>query len=97
MLDGDNLIGYGAVNVTPSDEEWRAYVFGAVHPAHTRKGLGSRILQLSVDQAMAWRDADRPDLPGELKMWVPEQRVGTAALARVAGVLDLALVPAHAA
>jgi len=85
VLDGDDLIGYGAVSASPSDEAWRANLFGAVHPDHTHRGFGTRILQLSVDQAMAWRDADRPDLPGELKMWVPEQRVGAAALAASQG------------
>ena len=85
VLDGDDLIAFGAVNITPSEEEWRANLFGAVHPERSRRGIGTRIVQLSVDQATAWRDADRPDLPGELRMWVPEQRVGTAALAVAQG------------
>jgi mycothiol synthase len=85
VLDGDDLIAYGALNVTPSDEAWRANLFGAVHPDRSRQGIGTRIVQLSIDQAVAWRAADRPDLPGEVRMWVPEQRVGTAILAAAQG------------
>ena len=85
VLDGDELIAFGTLSVIPSEETWRADLFGAVRPDRSRRGIGTRIVKLSADQATVWRDADRPDLPGELRLWVPEQRVGTAALALAQG------------
>jgi mycothiol synthase len=81
VFDGAEPVAFGALEVAADDDAWRAYLFGAVEPGHRHRGIGTRIVELLVDQARVWRDADRPDLPGELKMWVPEPRRGTAALA----------------
>ena len=58
--DGDRLVGVGVIDIGVRRTSGGPYLFGAVHPDHWHRGIGTRIVQLSGDQATVWRDADRP-------------------------------------
>ncbi|GAA2001166.1 GNAT family N-acetyltransferase [Nakamurella flavida] len=84
VFDGPELVAYGVVQVvTPSGSAartWMAYLDGAVHPDHERRGLGRWIVDESVRSARALRDATAPTLVGEVKIGLPVERPGVAAL-----------------
>lgn len=50
-------------------------------PEYTRRGLGTRILEFLESRAETLHHLQRPDLPGQLKLWIESTRAGTSALA----------------
>jgi mycothiol synthase len=84
-FEGVTLVGYGMLHIRPSADVWTAYLSGAVHPAHQRRGLGSAIVSELADRARELRDQAQPTLPGELKIWIPSTRTGTAAMSTALG------------
>lgn len=85
VFDGDRLVGFGVLMLSPPDTAFRAYLFGGVDPTHERRRIGTAIVEELVGRAIALRDEHDPALPGEFKLWIPSTRAGTAALARARG------------
>ena len=81
----DQLVAFGFMQVSAPAPEWKAVLGGGVLPTHTGRGIGRRILQELERKAVAIRAADAPDKPGQLKIWVNEERRRTAALVAAAG------------
>jgi mycothiol synthase len=82
VLDGDRLVAFGELHVSPPAPAWKAYLWGGVLPEYTHRGIGRQVV---VGMATAMRDAQAPGSPGELKMWIESGRPGTAAVAKTAG------------
>jgi mycothiol synthase len=85
VLDGDTLVAFGALSISAPAATWKASLWGGVHPDHTHRGIGRRVIDHLVDRAREIRDADNPGAPGELKIWVESSRPGTAAVGADAG------------
>ncbi len=85
VVDGDQLVAFGALSVSAPAATWKASLWGGVHPAYTRRGIGGRVVDRLVECARVIRDTDNPGAPGELKIWVESNRPGTAAVAGRAG------------
>ncbi len=85
VFDGDRLVGFGLLWISDPGSQFKASVWGGVHPDLTHRGIGTQILRRLATAARAIRDADAPGLPGEIKLWVDEKRPGTAALAAAEG------------
>lgn len=85
ILADDRLLAFGYLQMSPPAAAWKAWQNAGVHPEHTGTGLGRRILRELENRATAIRDQDAPGSPGQLKVWVDEQRLRTAALVRTAG------------
>ncbi len=79
------LIGLGALNVSPISDVWKAVLLGGVRVAEQRQGLGRRIVDELTVAAHRQRDRQAPGLSGELRIWVPQGRDSVTALARVTG------------
>ena len=80
VLDGDVLVGFGWLRVSPPSASWKALPWVGVLPEYDSIGVGRRIITHLEAKARAIRDADAPGLPGELKIWVEESRPSTAEL-----------------
>ena len=89
VFDGTELISFGLVEVVTTAESaagsWTAYLDGAVHPDHERRGLGRWMVENCVTRAGLLRDALDPSLPGELKIGLTRERPGVAALVMACG------------
>lgn len=85
IFQGDRLIAAGWLLVNRAPAEWRATLYGGVHPDHTGRGLGRRILRELEDRASVIRDAETPDLPGVIKVGVDGARPRSLALLAAAG------------
>ncbi|MEP6562288.1 MAG: GNAT family N-acetyltransferase [Nakamurella sp.] len=85
VLDGDRLVGFGWLRVSPPAPSWKAVQWAGVDPEYTALGIGHRIIAHLEARATAIRDADAPGLPGELKIWVEGDRLATAALVEKVG------------
>jgi mycothiol synthase len=80
VLDGDRLVGFGWLRVSPLSASWKALPWAGVLPEYDFGAIGRRIVTHLEARAKAIRDEDAPGLPGELKIWVEETRPTTAAL-----------------
>lgn len=80
LFDGDRLVAYGHLTILTPGEEWKAYAMGGVRAEAVGTGLGGRIVEHLAEQALAIRDADHPELPGDLRLWVPGRRQRLARL-----------------
>lgn len=89
LLDGDRLVGWGWVDRGPMNREWKAYLVGGIRPDHARRGLGRFLLEALAAKAEALRAEQAPQLPGKLKLWLPEGRRGVSALSDAAGFQTL--------
>jgi mycothiol synthase len=85
ILDGERLVGFGWLRLSPPTPIWKAVQWAGVDPGYLGRGIGRRIMAHLESRATAIRDADSPGMPGEIKIWVDESRAATAALARAAG------------
>ncbi len=85
VFDGGDLVGYGLLTVSVPNASWKAVLLGGVLPDHTGRGIGRRII--GNLEAMAFRDRDRdaPGRPGELKVWVDENRARARSLLSASG------------
>lgn len=81
LFDGDRMVAYSMVAVVSDDVTFKPHIDGGVRTAWTRRGLGTRVLQVAEEQARAWKQRDAPDLAGELTLWLEESRNSTVALA----------------
>jgi mycothiol synthase len=85
VLDGDRLVGFGWLRVSPLSASWKALPWAGVLPDNDFIAIGRRIIAHLEARAKAIRDADAPGLPGELKIWVEETRPTTAKLVGLMG------------
>jgi len=85
VLDGETLVAFGALSISAPTATWKASLWGGVHPDHTHRGIGHRVIEQLADRARDIRDADNPRAPGELKIWAERNRPGTAAVGIQAG------------
>ena len=85
VLDGDTLLAFGALSISAPAATWKASLWGGVHPDHTHRGIGRRVIDHLVDRAREIRAADNPGAPGELKIWAESNRPGTAVVGAQAG------------
>lgn len=85
ILSDDRLLAFGYLQMSPPADAWKAWQNAGVRPENAGTGLGRRILRELEDRSTAIRDADAPGRPGQLKVWVDEQRLRTAALVHRAG------------
>ena len=69
VLDGDRLVGFGWLRVSPPSSNWKAVQWAGVAPEYNRRGIGHRIIAHLESRAIAVRDADAPGMPVELKIW----------------------------
>lgn len=77
------LIGWGRVWHRPSGERLeRAYLFGAVDPAHRGRGVGSRMLAWQLARAEARLRAASLELPRFVRAWAYEHQESAARLYR---------------
>ena len=89
LLDEDRLVGWGWIDRAPVNTEWKAFLMGGIRPDHARRGLGRYLVEALAAQAEALRAEQAPQLPGRLKLWLPEGRHGAAALSDAAGFSTL--------
>jgi mycothiol synthase len=85
MLSDGQLIAFGFLQVSGPADEWKAVQSGGVLPANAGRGIGRHLVRELERKAVALRDADAPGRPGQLKIWVDEERRRTAALVAKAG------------
>jgi len=86
VLDGDRLVGFGVLQFSVPTDVWKVAVVGGVHPDYVGRGIGRRILEILQADARAIRDSEAPGSPGLFRVWVPEGRSRTAALAQALGL-----------
>ena len=84
-FEGDRLVAFGLLEISDPSALFRTAMFGGVHPTRARRGHGTEVARRLVADAAAIRDADAPGLPGEIRVWVDENRPGTRALAAAEG------------
>lgn len=85
LLDGDRLVGFGWLRVSPPSASWKAVVWAGLLPDYRGRGIGRRIITELEARAEIIRAADAPGAPGELKVWVEPERAWTTALVAAAG------------
>jgi mycothiol synthase len=81
-FDGDGMAGFVAAEFQPrvTGPEHRVLIHGGVHPAHRRRGLGTRLLREGVGLAQALHARHHPDLDLAVDVRNLEQVAGSAAL-----------------
>lgn len=97
VLDGDTLVAFGALSISAPAATWKASLWGGVHPDHTHRGIGRRVIDHLLDRAREIRAADNPGAPGELKIWAESNRPGPAVVGTQAGFDPWPVLPADAA
>lgn len=88
VFDGPAMVGYSMPDYRPpagSKELYRLLVFGGVHPAYRRQGIGRRLLRAAVAEVGAMHVARHPEMPYTIDVRTPEQVVGAAALFEAEG------------
>ena len=55
----DSLVAYGLAYVS-DDADLTMYLMGGVHPVNRHLGIGSTLLRWQINEAIAWRDEQRP-------------------------------------
>lgn len=81
-FDGAAMAGFAAAEFQPHvvGPVHRVLVHGGVHPAHRRRGLGTRLLREGVELARALHTRHHPDLELAVDVRSQEQLAGPAAL-----------------
>lgn len=85
LSDAGRMVAFGVLELSPPSAEWKALAFGGVRTAYCRRGVGTRVLGVLNGSAAALRDLENRDQPGELRMWLPSDRLASARLAARAG------------
>jgi mycothiol synthase len=83
VFDGAAMVGYSMPDYRPpagSKELYRVVVFGGVHPAYRRQGIGRRLLRTAVAEVGAMHAGRHPEMPCAIDVQTPEQVAGAAAL-----------------
>ncbi|MGW5717904.1 GNAT family N-acetyltransferase [Amycolatopsis sp. NPDC003865] len=85
-FDGDTMIGYVKIRFKPSaDEVHRVFLDGGVHPAHRRRGLGTRLVEAGVAAAKVLHELHHPGLRLAVDVHRPAHIAGLAELMRSTG------------
>ena len=84
-FEGDRLVAFGLLEISAPSALFRTAMFGGVLPTRARRGHGTEVARRLVADAAVIRDEDAPGLPGEIRVWVDENRPGTRALAAAEG------------
>ncbi len=96
VLDGERLVGFGLLRISWSEpvqaapdrtveQAWKAYQWAGVHPAYNGRGIGRDLVADLERAAVTVRNRDAAGHPGELKVWVEQDRPRTLALLTTAG------------
>ncbi|NBE91962.1 GNAT family N-acetyltransferase [Nonomuraea sp. KC401] len=84
--DGDRIVAFGCLPARQSAGETHLmHLWGGVHPAHRRRGLGRRVIDWSLRAAPRVSAKPYPGLPVEITFDVYDDLPGTRALAEGAG------------
>ncbi|MEV7044365.1 GNAT family N-acetyltransferase [Amycolatopsis sp. NPDC051061] len=85
-FDGDDMIGYVKIRFKPSaDEVHRVFLDGGVHPAHRRRGVGTRLVEAGVAAAKVLHARHHPDAKLVVDVHRPGHIAGLAELMRSQG------------
>ncbi len=85
-FDGDTLVGYVKIRFKPSAEEvHRVFLDGGVHPAHRRRGVGTRLVEAGVAAAKVLHARHHPGRRLAVDVHRPEHIAGLAELLRSRG------------
>lgn len=84
---GEAMVGYTAARYRPVAEgEHRVFVGGVVHPAHRRRGIGTRLLEAGVAAAKELHAVHHPTLRLVVETQAGEHVAGVAELYRSQGL-----------
>ncbi|WP_043619816.1 GNAT family N-acetyltransferase [Nonomuraea candida] len=85
--DGDRVIAFGHLPARQSAEGGVHIMrlWGGVHPAYRRRGLGRHVVDWAVAAAPRLGEKAFPGVPVEVHLWAYDGNPGIAALARAAG------------
>lgn len=85
-FDGDAMIGYVKIRFKPSaDEVHRVFLDGGVHPAHRRRGIGTRLVEAGVAAAKVLHELHHPGRRLAVDVHRPAHIAGLAELMRSQG------------
>ncbi len=84
VRDG-SVVGAGWLNVAAPAQTWLATHSGGVTVDALGQGIGRQLLRRLSARAELLRARQAPELPGELRWWIPEQRGRAVRLADAAG------------
>ena len=84
VLDGSRLVAFGTLGINGPTDSWAAHVQIVVRPEFRRRGIGRELLARLLDMARSIHSAEHPELPGEVRVWVPQGRDTAAAFAQQA-------------
>ena len=80
VYDGPRMIGCNVLGAGPTEPAHVMNMWGAVHPAHRRRGLGTELLARSEQTALALHREDFADRPLVLGGFCDTRTAGAMAL-----------------
>jgi len=78
--DGDLMVGYGCLARGSADQVHQMSLFGGVHPAYRRQGIGGRLLDWAELAAVPLHKERYPALPLSISGWCAAGDSGASAL-----------------
>jgi mycothiol synthase len=85
VLDGTRLVASGSLGINGPTDSWAAHLQIIVLPEFRRRGIGRELLERLLGMARSIHSAEHPELPGEVRVWLPQGRDSAAAFAQQAG------------
>lgn len=85
VLDGTALVACGSLGVNDPVDSWAAVLHAVVRPDHRHRGIGRELLRRLFEQARAIKEAEHPELAGEVRVWLAQGRDSAMAFAERAG------------
>ena len=78
--DGEVMVGYSCLAPGSADQVHQMSLFGGVHPAYRRQGIGSRLLDWAELAAVPLHKERHPGLPLSISAWCSAGDAGASAL-----------------
>jgi mycothiol synthase len=78
--DGDVMVGYCCLSSGSADQVHQMSLFGGVHPAHRRQGIGGQLLDWAQLAAVPLHKERHPGLPLSISAWCSAGDAGASAL-----------------
>jgi mycothiol synthase len=78
--DGDVMVGYCCLSSGSADQVHQMSLFGGVHPAHRRQGIGGQLLDWAELAAVPLHKERHPGLPLSISAWCSAGDAGASAL-----------------